>query len=412
MRSSFRTWSAVTGTAAVAALGLLIPTAADAAQLPAASASTLISTKATGAENPATSLSMTFVNNTSLTLTLVNAGHDGSGTHWENRPPQTLAPGATGTASAYSSTDTGITLIYQNVSGGNSSAYTMKGSVPLAGGNSASGSATAGYQVTASHSTGYHATASYNIQPGDGFHYIGGSTTYTVPYGVTQLKMEAIGGGAQAAGYGLGPTYGADITGILPVTPGETLLIGVAGAGGGTGTAPDDDTSIGGWGITYNGDNYSGGSTVVVFHDEKLAEPGGGATVVIDQGTGKIIAVAGGAGGSGDSSGTSGACVHAYYGGNGGADGAWTGGNGQPAVGGGAAGGNTTSTGQSSTSTDTCAGGAGGGGVNGGLAGADGGGYGGGAGSSTAPGLTNPTVTTADQNGEPQNGSVILSAAN
>jgi hypothetical protein len=410
MRSSFRTWSAVTGTAAVAALGLLIPTAASAAPLPTAPASTLI-TKATSLDK-ATSLSMTFVNNTSLTLTLVTAGHDGSGTHWENRPPQTLAPGATGTASAYSSGDTGITLIYQNVTGGNSSAYTMKGAVPVLGGNSASGSATAGYQVNASHSTGLHATASYNIQPGGGFSYIDGSTTYTVPYGVTQLKLEATGGGAQAAGYGLGPTYGAEITGILPVTPGETLLIGVAGAGGGTGTAPDDGTSIGGWGITYNGDNYSGGSTVIVSHGAKLAEPGGGATVVINQGTGQIIAVAGGAGGSGDSSGTAGTCVNAYYGGNGGADGSWTGANGQPAVGGGAAGGNSTATGQSSTTTDDCAGGAGGGGVNGGLAGADGGGYGGGAGSSTAPGLTNPTITTADQNGKAQNGSVILSATN
>jgi hypothetical protein len=50
--------------------------------------------------------------------------------------------------------------------------------------------------------------------------------------------------------------------------------------------------------------------------------------------------------------------------------------------------------------------------VKGGLAGADGGGYGGGAGSSTAPGLTNPAITTADQNGNVQNGSVVLSAAN
>lgn len=407
MRSSFRTWSAVTGTAAVAALGLLVPTAASAAPLRTAPASTLISTKAPEADK-ATQLSMTFVNNTSLTLTLASAGHGGTGTHWENQPPQTLAPGASGTASAYSSTDTEITLVYQNVSGGNSSAYTLKGEVPLVGSNSASGSATPGYQVAASHSSGYHATASYNIEPGGTFNYTGKSTTYTVPYGVTQLKLEAVGGGTSEA-WGLGPSYGADITGILPVTLGETLLIAPGGAGGGTGV---NINNIGGWGITDNGNNYSGGSTVIVSQGSKWSEAGGGATVVIDQGTGQIIAVAGGGGGAGDLDGEVAACLNGYNGGSGGAGGSWTGGNGQPAAGGGAAGGNTTTTGQSSTGTDDCAGGAGGGGVNGGLAGAGGGGYGGGAGSSTAPGVTNPAVTTADQNGKVQTGSVVLSAAN
>jgi hypothetical protein len=110
MRSSFRTSSAISGTAAAVTPGLLVPAAASAAQLHTASAPTLTSTKATRAEK-ATQLSMTFLNNTSLTLTLVNAGHGGSGTHWENQPPQTLAPGATGTAPAYSSTDTEITLL-------------------------------------------------------------------------------------------------------------------------------------------------------------------------------------------------------------------------------------------------------------------------------------------------------------
>ncbi len=409
MRSSFRTWAAVSGTAAVAALGLLVPAAAGAAQLPAASGPTLTSTTVKGADK-ATELSITYVNNTSLTLTLHDAGLGGSGTHWENRPPQTLAPGATGTASAYSNTNTIINIIYQIVTENISAAFTLNGEVPLVGDNSASGSATApGYEVVASHSSGYHATASYNIQPGGTFNYTGRATTYTVPYGVTQLKLEAVGGGAQA-GYGLNPTYGADITGTLPVTLGETLLIAPGGAGGTT-ALPVNSNNIGGWGITDNGDNYSGGSTVIVSDGSKWSSPGGGATVVIDEGTGKVIAVAGGAGGAGDSDGTIAACKNAYYGGNGGADGSWTGGNGQPAVGGGVAGGNTTTTGQSSTATDNCAGGAGGGGVNGGLAGADGGGYGGGAGSSAAPGLTNPTVTTADQNGKVQNGSVVLSAA-
>ncbi len=289
MRSSFRTWSAVTGTAAVAALGLLVPTAASAAPLHIAPAAALLGTKAPGADK-ATELSMTFVNNTSLTLTLVSAGHSGTGTHWENQPPQTLAPGATGTASAYSSTDTEITITYQNVSGGNSSAYTMKGEVPLVGDNSASGSATAGFQVAAGHSTGYHATASYNIEPGGTFNYTGKPTTYTVPYSVTQLKLEAVGGGTRYA-WGLGPSYGADITGTLPVTQGETLLIGVAGAGGDTGASL---TNSGGWGITDNGNNYSGGSTVIVSDGSKWSAPGGGATVIINQGTGQIIAVAGG----------------------------------------------------------------------------------------------------------------------
>jgi hypothetical protein len=412
MNSSFRIWAAVTGTAAIATAGFLVPATAGATSIHPASDTALTSTAALSTDKY-TELSMTFVNNTNLPLTLVNSGHPSSGAHWEARPPQTLAPGATGTASAYSSLGTEIELIYQAVAGGNSTAFTLQGEVPFAGGNSASGSATgSGYEVLTSHSTGKHATASYTIQPGSTFNYTGASTTYVVPYGVTKLQLEAVGGGSNAAGYGLGPTYGADITGTLPVTPGETLLIAPAGSGGGTSTSPSSIDSKGGWGVTYNGDSYSGGSTVIVDSGAKLAQPGGGATVVIDEGTGQILAVAGGAGGSGDSSGTSGACVNASYGGNAGADGSWTGANGQPAAGGGAAGGGSTPTGQSSTATDYCAGGAGGGGVKGGLAGADGGGYGGGAGSSSAPGVTSATITTANQNGKPQNGWVVLSPAN
>lgn len=57
------------------------------------------------------------------------------------------------------------------------------------------------------------------------------------------------------------------------MTPGEKLLIGSAGSGAWV------NRYTGGWGMTYNGDNYSGGGTEAAQHQTN-AKPGGGATVV------------------------------------------------------------------------------------------------------------------------------------
>jgi hypothetical protein len=351
-----------------------------------------------------TQVHMQFVNSTGQTLNLTTATHSGKDTHWETQPPATLAPGATGYASAYSAGDAQIDLTYTGAS--DSAVFKLQGITPLIGDNSASGSSSsASYTVSAKAGTGYNPTDNYTIEPGGTFDYTGQTVQYTVPAGVTQLKIEAIGGGTRDTGPAANGTGGAEVTGTASVTPGETLTIGVASSGG----VPS--TYSGGWGMTYNGNNYSGGN-VDEAGDQESSQPGGGATIVADSGSGSIIVVAGGGGGNGN---VSTDCDTPHKGGNGGEGGSWTGGNGNPFPGGGGqAGANTSSQGQASDSADDCAGGAGGGGVQGGLAGVDGAGAGGGAGSFAASGLTNASITTdytAPHTGNQQNGEVIISAA-
>ena len=132
------------------------------------------------------------------------------------------------------------------------------------------------------------------------------------------------------------------------MTPGETLTIGVASSGGVA------TRYSGGWGMTYNGNNYSGGN-VDEAGDQENSEPGGGATVVADSGSGSIIVVAGGGGGNGN---VATDCDTPHKGGNGGEGGSWTGGNGNPFPGGGGrAGANTSSQAQASDSADHGSGG-------------------------------------------------------
>ena len=196
---------------------------------------------------------MVFVNNTGQTLNLTAASHSGKDTHWETQPPATLAPGATGKASAYSAGDAQIDLTYTGA--GDSAVFKLQGITPLIGDNSASGSSSsASYTVSAKPGSGYNPTDNYTIEPGGTFNYTGKTVQYTVPVGVTQLKIEAIGGGTQKTGPAADGTGGAEVTGTASVTPGETLTIGVASSGG----VPT--TYSGGWGMTYNGNNYSGGN--------------------------------------------------------------------------------------------------------------------------------------------------------
>jgi hypothetical protein len=419
--SRFRTWAVITGTAAVATLGLLMPSAASAAQIhhdpfpisvlslphggrPTAPGGALLAGQLRlPTSDKATQVHMEFVNKTGQTLNLTDASHSGTGTAWQNRPPATLAPGATGNASVYSAGDAQIDLTYTGAS--DSTVFKLQGITPLLGDNSASGSSSsASYTVAATAGSGYNPTDNYTIEPGGTFNYTGQTVQYTVPVGVTQLKIEAIGGGTQSTGGVVNGTGGAEVTGTASVTPGETLTIGVASSGGVAGRYS------GGWGMTYNGNNFSGGNTAEEG-DMGYSKPGGGATVVA--GSGGVIVVAGGGGGNGAP--LAAGCYTTHQGGNGGEGGSWTGGNGNPFPGGGGqAGANTTSQGQASDSGNYCAGGAGGGGVQGGLAGVDGAGAGGGAGSSAASGLTNASITTdnvAPDTGSQQNGEVIIGAA-
>ena len=78
------------------------------------------------------------------------------------------------------------------------------------------------------------------------FGYTGQATTWQVPAGVTSVKFEAAGGtaGNFSANVVTGG-FGADLTGTLAVTPGETLVIAVGGSGS------TNAHAAGGWG--YNG---------------------------------------------------------------------------------------------------------------------------------------------------------------
>jgi hypothetical protein len=412
MKRQFRTWAAVTGAATVATAGLLIPTAAGAATVHTTPLRTMAaSTKVRGPQDDkATQVHMNITNNTGQPLNLTSATHSGKDTAWQNRPAQMLGVGASTTASVYSAGDAQIDITYTGASDG--ATFKLEGITPLGpfSKDSASGtSSSASYFVNTSHGSGYNPTDDYTMEPGGTFNYTGQSTTYTVPVGVTQLKVEAIGGGTDNTGLSRG-TGGADVTGALAVTPGEQLTIGVGGQGGSAGPAGPNPWA-GGWGMTIDGDNFSGGNTNDGGHDI-ASSPGGGATVVTDSSSGNVLlVVAGGGGGDGA---VSTDCDTAHQGGDGGAGFSWTGGNGNPWPGGGGqAGANTTTQGQASDTADDCQGGAGGGGFEGGLAGVDGGGAGGGAGSSAASGLTGADVASRTPGGGNAGGAgeVIISAA-
>ena len=349
----------------------------------------------------ATQVHMVFVNKTGQALNLTAATHSGNNTHWETQAPPTVAAGATGNASAYSAGNCQIDLTYTGAD--DSAVFRLQGITPLIGDNSASGSSSSdSYTVPASAGSGYNPTDTYTIEPGGTFSYTGHPEEYTVPVGITQLKIQAVGGGTFNIGTAAFGTGGANVAGIATVTPGQVLTVAVASSG----SVPSK--YAGGWGMTLNGNNYSGGN-VDEAGDRLSAQTGGGATVVADSETGSILVVAGGGGGGGDMS-TS--CDQAHRGGNGGQGGSWTGGNGNPYPGGGGeAGANGSTEGQASTSADDCAGGAGGGGVQGGLAGSDGNGAGGGAGSSAAPGLDSATISAVANSGNLENGLVVISSA-
>jgi hypothetical protein len=421
-----RTWALVTGAGAAAAAGLLVPGAAYAAQVHAAHypdaavaapgpypRSSAPGGARVGGQQPQsakiTQITMTIKNSTGQILNLVDAEHSGTDVHWGKQAPPTIAVGGSATVSAYSDTrDTTVDVTYQGAY--DDALYKLHGVASVdADGNTASGSSdSSSYTVASSIGAGFYPDATYNVEPGGTFDYTGQTTQYTVPVGIAKLNLEAIGGGTLGDGSHYG-TGGAQVTGTVPVTPGERLLIGVASSGNWGGH--DGSKTAAGWGMTYDGDNYSGGS-VNINAGQVPGKAGGGATVVVDEDSGSIIAVAGGGGGNGLALGQA-DCPVEYKGGSGGENGSWTGGNGNPWPGGGGqAGANTSTEGQPSADVGLCVAGAGGGGAKGGLAAVANSAFGGGAGSSAAPGLTNANVKTYPQeltHGGWQNGEVILS---
>ncbi|HEV3089816.1 MAG TPA: hypothetical protein VGX91_00070 [Candidatus Cybelea sp.] len=114
------------------------------------------------------------------------------------------------------------------------------------------------------------------------FEYTGKKKFFKVPHNVTSLTMEAVGaGGASQVNSGVG--RGGRVYAVVPVTPGESLIVNVGGAGSGT---------KGG---------YNGGGSSGYFGDVQPGYGGGGASDVRrnDGRTSVPILVAGGGGGQG-----------------------------------------------------------------------------------------------------------------
>lgn len=248
-----------------------------------------------------------------------------------------------------------------------------------------------------------------------------GTHGFTVPVGVTQITVTAVG----AAGGGGGPCdlgsggRGASVTATVPVSPGDPLFVGVGGPGGIS--SPTNCTEVGGAGGVGGGG--AGGSAKT--GDEGGAGGGGASLVAVggpSPGFGATLVVAGGGGGgafrsvnagsagaAGQSPGTPcGSGGTGLWGCGGGAGGQSAGGSGGPggansAYRGGADG----SFGQGgaggaivNTSIGGAAGGGGGGGYYGGGGGgaaAEGGSGGGGSSffAATATGTSGPTLTSS-----------------
>jgi Glycine rich protein len=230
------------------------------------------------------------------------------------------------------------------------------------------------------------------------FTLINAPETWTVPPGVSLIKIEAWGGeGGKNIhdGESWNGGKGGYAYGNLSVTPGESLTVVVGGKGG--------DNTYGS--SKWAGGGYNGGGDVTKrTGDYDGAGCGGGASDVRRGGTGLAdrIIVAGGGGGAG------GGVTTAGHGGEGGAGGGLTGQNGQTAGGAGGAGGtqstgNALGIGGNGLGGTRKAGGAGGGGYWGGLAGAshDRAG-GGGGGSSYYGGVTNGGTQTGVRTGDGQ----------
>ncbi len=254
--------------------------------------------------------------------------------------------------------------------------------------------------------------------------YTGGYQQVPVPAGATSVKVFAIGGAGGLSVDNVPSSYftvpGAVVTGTLPVSDGQTIIVGVAGEGG---DRSGSITPKGGWG----GLGMVGGDGQTDSKDTlRTSSAGGGATTVPIQnadGSSSLAAVAAGSGGQG---GPSGDIIGAGNGGNAGAG--WSGQNGDHGSqilggDGGKAAGQPTGTGQSSSTGSQPShlggyGAGGGGGVHGGNAGGGAGGTsaggGGGTGSSTATNLGNPKITYEESvsNNVMTNGQVILTWQN
>lgn len=132
--------------------------------------------------------------------------------------------------------------------------------------------------------------------------YTGNVQWVTVPAGVHELNINAIGGdgGVENASNPV-EGAGADVSGMIPVTPGQKIGISVGGMGQAAGTNTHDPR--GGWGgLGMGGGNGNGASSDYL----RTSAAGGGATTIqIENADGydlhTVLIAAGGGGGSGSS---------------------------------------------------------------------------------------------------------------
>ena len=267
------------------------------------------------------------------------------------------------------------------------------------------------------------ATGQYGALPGPvSFGYTGGTQNYTVPAGVTQLRVRAQGAGGNGSTNfpgGLGGTVTADLT----VVPGQVLTLVVGGRGRVANNGYGATGGYGGGAYGNSGGSLSldgGGATDVrtaagtnlgLSLGQRLLVAGGGggyATVGFGAGGGggaaSTAAPAGsGRGGQADDGGTDGGL-------NGGAGGDGGGGGGLSS--GGGRGGSGGSSGSSGSGGDSGGfGGGGGGGYFGGGGGVSGGG-GGGGGSSWVAAAGSSNVSFGLATGSPADGSLTLTPLN
>ena len=141
------------------------------------------------------------------------------------------------------------------------------------------------------------------------FSYTGSAATFTVPSGISQLTLTAVGaeggrGGPDASGLPPAGGYQGVVSGTISVTPGQVLTIGVGQVGasgpGGAGSSNPAQYTVG---APVGGSNplgYNGGNGGVAgFQGSSGYGAGGGAASVVKVGSSTIVA--GGSGGSGGS---------------------------------------------------------------------------------------------------------------
>jgi Glycine rich protein len=110
--------------------------------------------------------------------------------------------------------------------------------------------------------------------PPVGFAFTGGEQTFTVPAGVSSVHVVAVGGAGGATNAAGGAA--AEVTGNLPVTPGQTLYVEVGGNGSGTGAGGFNGGGTGAGGGGGAADVRTSPRAAGLAPDHRLIVAGGG----------------------------------------------------------------------------------------------------------------------------------------